>query len=154
MNSKKIRNTSRKPANCLAFIVLAMYIVFISYRLFFYAYTDNLRHTMTEFSFNLIPFKTIANYMINRQNVSFDVWIYNLAGNIAAFVPLGFLLPAAFQKVRSLKAVFVTVLFLIVSAEAAQLLTLRGVFDVDDIILNTIGSVIGYYIYKFLKEIW
>jgi glycopeptide antibiotics resistance protein len=109
---------------------------------------------MTEFSFNLIPFKTIANYMINRQNVSFDVWIYNLAGNIAAFVPLGFLLPAAFQKVRSLKAVFVTVLFLIVSAEAAQLLTLRGVFDVDDIILNTIGSVIGYYIYKFLKEIW
>lgn len=135
-----------------AFIILAVYIVFISYRLFFYAYTDNIRHTMKEISYNLLPFKTIIDFFINSQNVKPSVLAYNLAGNVAAFVPLGFLLPAAFKKLRTLKLALITAFILIFVAESMQLVTQRGVFDVDDIILNLIGTIIGFYIYNKLKK--
>lgn len=150
---RKLHNTSLKSVNWWALVPMIIYIIFISYRLFFYAYTDNVRHTMEEVSLNLIPFRTIINYLRYRQTISADIWIYNLAGNIAAFAPLGFFLPAAFGKLQSLKSTFITAFFLILSAETAQLVTLRGVFDVDDIILNTIGAIVGYFIYKLARKV-
>lgn len=86
--------------------------------------------------------------------MSFDVWIYNLAGNIAAFMPLGFLLTLALKKINNKKIILSSSLALIVIAETAQLVTRRGVFDIDDIILNMVGVGIGYYIYKMMKKKW
>lgn len=84
--------------------------------------------------------------------MSFDVWIYNLAGNIATFMPLGFLLTLALKKINNKKIILSISLTLIVIAETAQLVTRRGVFDMDDIILNMVGVGIGYYICKIMKK--
>jgi glycopeptide antibiotics resistance protein len=135
--------------NFVGLAVLTAYVLFISWRLFFYAYSNNYRGQMSSISYNLIPFKTIVNYLVNSGRVNFDVWIYNLAGNVAAFMPLGFLLPVAFKGMKASKT-FAIAFVLILTAEGLQLLSRRGVFDVDDLLLNMLGSIIGYGIYKLL----
>ena len=129
------------------------YAVFISWRLFFYAYGNNYRGQMTDLSYNIIPFKTVLNYIQNFDHIGFDVSLYNLLGNVVAFMPLGFLLPLAFGRFKAVETytvAFVCVLF----AEVLQLVSRRGVFDVDDLLLNMIGSISGYGIYKLLHIIF
>lgn len=132
---------------------MSAYVYFISWRLFFYAYSDNYRDQMDRIRYNLKPFKTIVNYMHQRESISLDVFVYNLAGNVAAFMPLGFLLPLAFRNLGSLKT-FAVSFTLILAAEIMQLISRRGVFDVDDLILNMIGSMLGYMLYRLLFMIF
>lgn len=132
--------------------ILGVYILFISWRLFFYAYSDNFRSEMSSISYNLIPLKTIAAYLYNSKHIDFDVWIYNLAGNIAAFMPLGFFLPAAFKGLSSKRVMFFSVIF-ITSAEVLQLISRRGVFDVDDLLLNSLGCALGLGLFRLAGKV-
>ena len=139
----------RNSINFGGLAALLSYVTFISWRLFFYAYSNNYRGQVKNVSYNLIPFKTILNYIQNTGHIGFDVWLYNLAGNVAAFMPLGFLLPLAFRRFTAAKTCAVA-FTLILIAEVMQLVSGRGVFDVDDVLLNMLGSAIGYGIYKLL----
>lgn len=141
------RNINR--VNVVGLAALLAYVTFISWRLFFYAYSDNYRQQIVNINYNLVPFKTILNYLQNIEHIGFDVWIYNLAGNVVAFMPLGFLLPLAFTWLKAIKTYASAFIFILV-AEVLQLVSRRGVFDVDDLLLNMIGSIIGYGVYKFL----
>ncbi|MDF2892232.1 MAG: glycopeptide antibiotics resistance protein [Clostridia bacterium] len=135
--------------NRIGLSVLFAYVAFISWRLFFFAYSNNYRGQMTSLSYNLVPMKTISNYLLHSGRISFDIWIYNLAGNVAAFMPLGFLLPLSFKGFSGGKTMAAS-FTLILSAEVLQLVSRRGVFDVDDLLLNMLGTMIGYCIYKLL----
>jgi glycopeptide antibiotics resistance protein len=101
---------------------------------------------------NFIPMKTILYYLGGNQSaiVAKD----NLLGNIIAFGPLGFLLPIAISKMNKLKQIFVISAALSLILEVIQLITGLGQFDVDDIILNVLGSILGFIIYKTLKGIF
>lgn len=100
-------------------------------------------------SYNLIPFRTIRFYFTSRINplVSF----YNLVANIALFVPYGYLLMVLINKKRVwfLSSIPVISIALI---EVLQFVTRRGQLDIDDLILNVLGFVIGYVLYPFLKR--
>jgi len=63
--------------------------------------------------------------------------------NVIIFAPLGFLLPFLMRKPSFLKTVSIS-LAVILGVEIMQFITCLGVLDIDDIILNGIGSVIGY----------
>lgn len=141
------RNIDR--INIFGLSALLGYVIFISYRLFFYAYSNNYRGQMTSVSYNLVFFKTISNYIQNINHIGLDVLLFNLAGNVAAFMPLGFLLPLAFRRFNAVKT-YMVAFALILCAEVLQLLSRRGVFDVDDLLLNMLGSIIGYGVYKLL----
>lgn len=93
---------------------------------------------------NFIPFKTIKMYIkyADRLN-SFE----NLAGNILAFVPFGVLFPMIRRKKSGLLDVFANALVLVLGIEIFQLFSAFGAFDVDDIILNCFGAVLGYIVY-------
>lgn len=98
---------------------------------------------------NIIPFRTILEY-INTDSDNFRHAFINLAGNIVMFVPLGFFLPfikTSCNKIISIISYTVIIIFII---ELIQLFTLTGSFDIDDIILNTAGSVMGYSFYRFI----
>jgi glycopeptide antibiotics resistance protein len=100
--------------------------------------------------FNLIPLKTVILY-INGYNYSqsYDS-IHNLLGNVILFIPFGFLLPLCFGKGKSLfKIIFYTFLLSFL-AELWQLVFKVGIFDVDDILLNVVGGVIGFLIYRII----
>jgi glycopeptide antibiotics resistance protein len=139
--------------NLLGLTALLAYVSFISWRLFFYAYSNNYREQITNISYNLKPFKTIVNYMNHIGYLGFDILLYNLAGNVVAFMPLGFLLPLAFKRFKAIKT-FAAAFSFILIAEVLQLVSRRGVFDVDDLILNMLGSIIGYVVYKLLLIIF
>lgn len=90
---------------------------------------------------NLTPFRTIHMYIRYRHSLNS---LENLAGNLAAFIPLGILLPLADRRFASVGCILVNALVLSAGMEAFQLLSTFGAFDVDDILLNCAGAAAGY----------
>lgn len=98
---------------------------------------------------NFVPFKTILLYLIGRRG--FVASFFNLAGNIGLLVPWGFLANFAFGKMawRSSLALSVATGLAI---ETLQALLHTGIFDVDDVILNGLGVMIGYWACIFVAS--
>ena len=102
---------------------------------------------VTEGQANLIPFKTILLYLNHGGLIIGGI---NILGNIILLVPFGFLLPFVFQKLSWKKILIVaTVVPLII--EVLQTVLHRGIFDIDDVILNGLGVMIGYGIYHMFN---
>ena len=83
---------------------------------------------------------------ILRYNIGSKLFIQNVIGNILLFIPFGMFLNYYF-KVRIISLIIITILYSL-SIELTQTLIDR-VFDIDDIILNLVGSIIGYYFSKY-----
>ena len=87
---------------------------------------------------NIIPFKTILDYIINYHKYYLKTILINTIGNIIIFMPVQYLIMKVFDKL-SLKKYLCIDLILLFIIEFLQLITDCGVFDVDDIILNLVG---------------
>jgi glycopeptide antibiotics resistance protein len=100
-------------------------------------------HFSSGYSYNVIPFKTIKQYIVNRDHFNLDTWVKNLFGNIILFIPIGIFGPLL--NVRFLRPTLFleSVISILFCVELIQLSTKVGSFDVDDIILNTFGALIG-----------
>lgn len=73
--------------------------------------------------------------------------------NVLLFIPMGMLLPITSTRFRNLRVILITGFLCSFMIEAAQLLTLRAT-DINDLISNTVGTAIGFIIYKaFLNHI-
>ena len=99
---------------------------------------------------NLIPFRTIGGYIkaIFDGTMNLNIPLENLFGNLLMFLPLGIYLPFFHKKIDSLKKCIMSILPTFLVIEIAQFLTKRGAFDIDDLILNLAGAVIGYLIWN------
>lgn len=97
---------------------------------------------------NLVPFHTIRNYwtVVRRMqyNDLFRHCLINLGGNIFLFIPFGWLLPKLWAKQQNFLVFLSTCVVSIVAVEFLQLITLLGSMDVDDLILNLSGMLLGY----------
>lgn len=134
-----IRN--RKILIC-AVLLTVVYVMIMSKLLFFRG------RYYAVYSYNLQPFETIGHLLFDRHLYSFDHWIKNLFGNIVLFIPLGFILPALHRNLIRLFPFLISVIMLLFIVELIQLVTFVGSFDVDDIILNTLGACIGLVLTK------
>lgn len=93
---------------------------------------------------NFTPFKEIFRY-----DILSPLFIKNIIGNILLFIPLGLFIT---YKLEIKRIYFlVIIIYFSVTIETIQLIIGR-VFDIDDIILNTFGGVIGFIIYRILKK--
>jgi len=140
-----------KKIKMFALIIMIVYTVIMIYLMFFWN-----RRTSNEYLYNLKPFKTIRESfrfynMSNNTNFVFWHFTINIIGNIGMFIPFGILLPMLFNY-KFIKP-FITFEVGLLLFETAQLISRRGVFDIDDFILNTIGFLLGYIITKILKMI-
>lgn len=100
---------------------------------------------------NFVPLKTIFYYLFVNWNVAISlrsISLRNLLGNIIAFLPLGFLLPVVFYRITKIRVILLSSFALSLTFEVIQLLTGIGDFDVDDILLNMLGSICGYVLYR------
>ena len=101
------------------------------------------------------PFYTIRNYMwVLMHSTNGDLVRHcaiNLIGNIILFIPGGFLLPKIFPRLRSFWRFLFLAFGLLLLIESAQLFSLRGRLDVDDLILNLLGLLLGYILSKIKK---
>jgi len=102
-------------------------------------------------SINIIPFSTILQYLTSSINP--NIIRTNILGNIEAFIPMGFLLPINFKKLRKFKKVLLVVFIVTFSIEVLQYITGVGASDIDDVILNVIGGILGYLIYRIILKI-
>ncbi|OAS16492.1 VanZ family protein [Paenibacillus oryzisoli] len=101
-------------------------------------------HNRLEFA-NFKPFVSISG---NIQSLS-QHDLVNLFGNIVVFMPYGlFLVLLARRKKMSLLGVLLRSVGLSLCFEGLQLVLSMGSFDVDDLILNGIGGVLGYIVIR------
>lgn len=111
-------------------------------------------------SLNLIPFKTVMQYLFGSGGPFFSEqdWklmsIVNMAGNLLLFVPIGFLLPLVNGRFNKVKNILLFIIPLIIVIEVLQYFTGRAA-DIDDLILNTGGALCGYLLLRlpFIEKI-
>lgn len=113
-------------------------------KLFFVVYLIILFYLVTkkEFSYqiiNLKPFKEILRYPFFSK-----LFLKNVLGNIFLFIPYGLFLTYFFRINKCYQIIFLTFL-LSITIELIQIFIGR-VFDIDDLLLNLVGGIIGYMI--------
>ena len=115
------------------------------------SYAEQLRGNM-----NLIPFQTIRNYwkVVKRLAFTplFDHCVINLSGNIFLFIPIGYFLPRLWPDLRNFFLFLLTCTLAITLVELLQLVTLLGSLDIDDLILNLFGMLLGYLFFMIFKK--
>lgn len=104
----------------------------------------------SSYRYNLIPFQEIIRFVKYHAYIDFFSVVINLLGNVLAFMPFGALIRwVVDRKIKWFQATGYTFLFSL-CVELLQLVAKVGVFDVDDLILNTLGGLIGFWIYYLL----
>ncbi len=95
--------------------------------------------------FRYMPFQSI-NIFLKKDIISYKFFI-NIVCNIILFIPFGFL-GISFKKFKQLNVLAPIFLICISCMELIQYLTGRGYGEIDDIILNSIGMLIGFFMFK------
>ena len=96
-------------------------------------------------SHNYIPFKEMFRYDLGSS-----LFYKNIFGNLLLFLPLGIFI-AKYVKLVKTSITLIIAFITSLSIEVIQFLIGR-VFDVDDIILNVIGCILGFYLYKLFEK--
>lgn len=131
-------------------IIFGLYIFFLFYFLIF-SEIYGRSGVMENYHYNLTPFQEIERFWEYREQLG--VWSYiNLFGNILIFIPFGFFEPLA-SKRRSFWVTLVDGCLLSLVVELFQLVAKVGRYDVDDLLLNTIGVALGYMCFLIWKAI-
>lgn len=102
-----------------------------------------------EHTLNLIPFQFITETwaMEARKQITQTI------ANVLMFLPLGFIVPVAFDKARSfLKTAFSMMLFSLF-IEVVQYFIGRSA-DIDDLMLNTLGGILGYLVFRIFSKLF
>ena len=101
---------------------------------------------------NWVLFASIHKIYYSRMD---DMYKFmNIGGNILGFIPLGFLLPLVFFRRWSLMLTVISIFFISFLFESIQLYTGLGVFDVDDLLLNTTGGLLGCIFVMILRSLF
>lgn len=101
-------------------------------------------------SVNLIPFNGI--WVILQQG-DIKYIVLNIIGNITMFIPIGFLIPLLWNKLRGFITVLAYGIGLSLLIETLQFFISRGT-DIDDLILNTLGVLLGYIFYYIFSRLF
>lgn len=137
MSAKK-----KKQYRILGKVLFVLYIVFVFYFLLIsevYGRTGE----MQGYHYNLVLFKEIKRFWNYREQLGIFATASNLLGNVLIFLPFGFFMPMA-SKRRSFLVTIIYSFILSLIVETSQLFMQVGSFDVDDLLLNTIGGMLGY----------
>ena len=128
------------------------------YRIFILPYTIFLLYLMflgfgrEQHEANIVRLLPLVSTIIFVQNTtSWESIIINLFGNIIMFIPFGFL-GWLNTKYFSFKKLIVDFLSVLIIVEALQYLTRLGVFDIDDLALNSLGVWMGFQMRKFIDN--
>ncbi len=124
-------------------IMIPVYTIFLLYLMFF-------GFGRSQYDFNivrLLPMVSTFNFV--QETIVWKTIIINIFGNIIMFTPFGFL-GIVFPKLNNLISLIINFVSAIIIIESLQYFTRLGVFDVDDIILNTVGVAVGFWFYKKL----
>ena len=150
------KRTGKRAGQIWLRIAFLLYVAAMLWLLFGQRWGTQIYTQQLADGINLTPFDTIGRYVaIIRYSDSpylLQHAVYNLAGNVLLFVPLGFFLPWLGSRLRGF---FKTLLFafcLIITVELVQYFTFLGTCDIDDLILNLTGVALGYPIWRLTRR--
>ena len=135
-------------------VLFVLYLVLLTYFLFFAEEMGRSPDARAEYSYNLTLFKEIRRFLLYRNILGWRAVFLNIFGNVLAFMPFGFFLPVIWVRTRHW---YITVLLsfaMSLLVETMQLVGKVGSFDVDDLLLNTIGGFAGYIIFVLARGVW
>lgn len=144
--------SKKKIVIVLGWILLVVYLLTLSYFVFFSEYYGRTSGN-SEYRYNLHLFREIKRFYEYRYELGFETVIINLVGNVLVFMPLGIILPVIQKRKASFLRIFLTSFSFSLVIETLQLLFRVGTFDVDDLLLNTLGGILGYGIYSLWKKV-
>ena len=133
--------------NIMFYGVMSLYALILFFLLFKKKSVGSFR------TINLIPFRTIIDYLFNEDVIVRSFAFSNIMGNIAIFIPLGIYIPLLINK-KSIFTNSAIVALISLCVEIVQYILAIGTADVDDIILNTIGGLLGILIFKLVYLIF
>lgn len=133
-------------------MLFLLYLILLTYFLFF---SEGFGRVYTErgYSYNLEPFKEIRRFWEFRRELGFLAAFTNIAGNVLCFVPFGAILPVLNRRARHFAVIVLLSFEFSLLVECAQLILKVGSFDVDDLMLNTLGGVLGFLIFTVCNRI-
>lgn len=134
-------------------LLLFLYLACLIYFMFFsesYGRTD----IHAEYRYNLVLFREISRFLRYRERLGFHAVLINVVGNAAVFIPFGFGLPLLFERIQGFLRIMILSFSTSLLAETLQLILRVGCFDVDDLLLNTIGGCIGYLAFLLFRRFW
>ena len=99
------------------------------------------------FRLNLVPFVNLFDYESRRD------MLLNIIGNCTMFIPTGIVVPCLYRNLRSFKKTLLTGFLISLAIEIIQLPFAVRASDIDDLILNTLGVIIGYGIYALVRNL-
>ena len=102
---------------------------------------------MWNFRINLLPLVYLMDY-----EILWEMKI-NIIGNVTMFIPIGIIWPAVFRKLDTHKKVMAAGAGFSLCIEILQLPFYDRVTDIDDLILNSLGFLIGYGIYLLVRKL-
>lgn len=129
-----------------------LFILYMSLLIYLVLFSTEFGREASERNYNLVPFSTISRYINYRQNFGELNYITNIYGNILAFVPFGYFL-FRFQKNKHVLSGIFIPFMLSLTIEISQYVLRVGSFDVDDMILNTFGGFIMYFLLFVMKKL-
>ncbi|PAC32741.1 VanZ family protein [Caldifermentibacillus hisashii] len=129
-------------------MLLFVGVMFVGVRVHIWTDLSLIEYIRT--SSNFVPFKTISTYIMAMFDGSLNLGIpiKNLIGNLIMFLPMGIYLPYYIKKINKVGRFTFSMIILLFVIEVTQLVTRRGSFDIDDFILNMVGALIGFGIWK------
>ncbi|MBA4535155.1 VanZ family protein [Brevibacillus halotolerans] len=118
------------------FFILPLYLLYILLK--------TIRLHGSYFEISLIPFDTIISFFTHFESYN----RFELLGKILLYIPIGILIPLLFSSINNMLRNFVFTLALSLLMNSMILVIRVGFFDIDDIILNVVGGVIGFVFVK------
>ena len=144
-----IRNTTKRQK--LGWLLFLMYLCLLAYFMFF---SESFGRTDTDrgYAYNLVPLKEITRYFRYYRTLGMPLFLINIVGNMVAFMPFGFFLPIISRRSRKWYNTVSFGLIFSLILETLQLIFKVGSFDVDDMLLNTVGAGLGFLVYRTVQR--
>ena len=130
--------------------MFVLYILVLIYFLFFADRYGQMAFAEREYHYNLVLFTEIRRFWTYREQLGFLA----VAANLVGFMPFGMILPLISRNARGFFFITFSGFTLSLCVEVTQLMTKLGSFDVDDLIMNTLGTAAGYLIFAVCHSIY
>ncbi len=134
----------------------ALLVLYLACLIYFMFFSESYGRTevYAEYRYNLVLFQEIRRFLRHRDILGLPAVLINVVGNVVVFIPYGCGLPLLFERLSSFPRTVILSFATSLLAETMQLILRVGCFDVDDLLLNTIGGCIGYLAYLLIRRCW
>ena len=146
-----MKTIAKKAETYTRIIFILLFVLYLSYLFYLTFFSHLYGRGCFHRGINLVPLATIRLFFASGYLRGILV---NVFGNIAAFVPMGLLLPAAFNRTARLYRTLLVTLGVSLMIEIVQYAFGVGAADVDDPMLNLAGGILGYAVFTAGKALY